>query len=165
MVALGVVLVIVDAQHNRQVFAFGRSRDDDFPGPALADVVDRALDHLALLVDAIFLDGEDAGAFDHDLDAQAAPRDVGRVGFLERLDLLPVDNQGILCHLNLAIETAIVRVVLEQVGHGWQVTNIVECNHFQLLRVVIAHGLQDLPSNATKTIDTYFRCHNEPPRN
>ena len=88
MVLGRIVLVLVDAQHHGQVFAFGGGRDDDLLGATSGDVVDRALDGLALLVDAIFLDGEQAGRLDHDVDAQVTPLDGGRVRLLEDLDLL-----------------------------------------------------------------------------
>ena len=91
----GIVLVFVDAQHDGQVLALGRGGDDDLLGPALGDVVLGAQDNLALLVDAVLLDGEDAGGLDDDLDAQVAPGQLAGIGFFEDLDRLAVDDQ---CH-------------------------------------------------------------------
>ncbi len=91
VVVLRVILVFVDAQHDGHVFAFRRSRNDDFLGAAGGDVVDCALDGLALFVDAVFLDGEKAGGFDHDVNAQVLPRDRRRIGLFEDFDFLAVD--------------------------------------------------------------------------
>ncbi len=58
---LGIVFIFVDAEHDGQIFALCRSGDNDFLRAAFGDVVDGALDGLALLIDAVFLDGEQTG--------------------------------------------------------------------------------------------------------
>ena len=94
MVLGWIVLVFVDAQHDGQILAFGGSRNDDLLGAARGDVIDCTLDGLALLVDAVFLDGEQTGRLDDDVDAQVFPHDGGRIGFLEDFDFLAIDQQG-----------------------------------------------------------------------
>ena len=163
MVLGGVILVVIDAQDDGQVFALGRSRDDNFLGAAFGDVVDGAFDDLALLVDAIIFDREDARAFDHDIHAQAAPGDIGRVGFLETLDGLAINQQGVIFHLDRAVEAAVVAIIFQQVRHGGQVADIVESNNFQLIRIIIPDRLENLATNATETVDTYFDRHSNPP--
>ena len=63
MVGLRIILVFVDTHHDGQVFTFSRCGNDDFPGTSGSNVVDRALDGLALFVDAVFLDCEKTGGF------------------------------------------------------------------------------------------------------
>ena len=132
MVLLRIVLVFVDAQHDGQVFAFGGGGNDDLLGATGGDVIDCTLDGLALLVDAVFLDGEQTGRLDHDVHAQVFPRDGGRIGFLEDFDFLAIDQQTIVGNFDGAIEAAIGRIVLEQVRHRLHVADIVEGNHFQV---------------------------------
>ena len=117
MVLGGIVLVFVDAQHDSQVFAFSGSGNDDLLGAARGDVIDCTLDGLALLVDAVFLDGEQTSQLDDDVNAQIFPHDGGRVGFLEDFDFLPIDQKIIVGNFHSAIETAIGRIVFEQVSH------------------------------------------------
>ncbi len=74
----GIIFIFVDAEHYGQVLALCRGGNDDFLRAAFGDVVDRAFDRLALLIDAVFLDGEQAGRLDHDIHAEAAPRDAKR---------------------------------------------------------------------------------------
>ena len=60
--------------------------------------------------------GEDARGLDDDVDAQVAPRQVGRVALAEDLDLLAVDDQRVLGVLDGAVEGAVGGVVLEEQG-------------------------------------------------
>ena len=82
VVLVGVVLVEVDAEADRDVLALGGRRDDDLLRPAAVDVLLRVL--------AV---GEAAGGLDDDVDAQVAPRQVGRVGLGEHLQLVAVDRR------------------------------------------------------------------------
>ncbi len=164
MMLLGIILVFVDAQHDGQVFAFGRSRNDDFLGATGGDVIDCAFDGLALLVHAVFLDGEQTGRLDHDVDAQVLPRDGGRIGLLEDLDFLAIDQQAIISNFDGAVEATIVRVVFEQVSHGLRIADVVEGDHFQFIWIQIADGLEHLTTNPPKSINTNFYSHFKPPR-
>ena len=138
MMLLGIILVFVDAQHDGQVFAFRRGGNNDFLGAAFGDVIDRAFDGLAFLVHAVFLDREQAGGLDDDIHAQVTPRDRGGIGLFEGLDLLAVNDESIISNFNFSIEATIVRVVLEQVGHGLHVADVVERDHFEFIWILIA---------------------------
>ena len=48
-------------------------------------------------------------------------------------------------------------------GHGFQVTDVIERNHFQFTWMMITYRFQHLPSNAAKSVDTYFNSHDKPP--
>ena len=76
VVRAGVVLVVVDAEHDGDVGLGRRRGDDDLPR-ARVDVLLRLV---AL--------GEEAGRLDYDLDAEVAPRQRGRVALGQQLELL-----------------------------------------------------------------------------
>ena len=135
---LRIIFVFVDAEHHGQVFAFGGSGNDDFLRAAFGDVIDCAFDRLALFVYAIFLDGEQAGRLDHNINPQTAPRNRGRISLLEDFHLLAIDRQAIIVHFDGAVETAIGRIVLEQVRHGLGVANIVERHNLKFFGIIIA---------------------------
>ena len=157
VVLLRVILVLVDAQHDGQVFAFRRSGDDDFLGATAGDVIDCALDGLALLVDAVFLDGEQAGGLRSRYPPPGPPMGSQRIGLFESLDLLAIDDQTVIVYFDRAIEAAIVRIVLEQVRHGLHVADVVERNDFQFASgYIIADRLKYLTTNTAKSVNTNF---------
>ena len=75
-----VVAILVDAEDDRDVLVLGRRADDDLLGAGI-DVRPRLRGI-----------GEDAGALEDDVDAEVAPRQVGRVALGEDLDLAAVDD-------------------------------------------------------------------------
>jgi hypothetical protein len=103
VVSVFVVLVEVDAQHHRDVLAAGRRRDDDLLG-ARIEVLGSSL---AL--------GEEAGGLDDDVDAEVAPRQVGRITLGQDLEQLAVDQDALVGHLDRSGVRAQDRVVLQQV--------------------------------------------------
>merc|ERR1719258_411908 len=108
----GVVLILVDANHQGGgVRILGGRGDDDLLGAAL-DVLHAALGR-----------GERAGRLAHVLDASVLPRDLGRVTGGRQGDRQAVDDETIVLDLEGAREAAVHGVVLEQVlhvlrGHG-----------------------------------------------
>ena len=87
-VVLGrVVHVIVHAQHNRQILTLGRGGDDHFLGAALDD--------MGLRPGILGGIAENAGGFDHDLDAQVFPGQVTGVALGEDLDVLPSTTRSL----------------------------------------------------------------------
>jgi len=124
-------------------------------------VIDSTLDGLALLVDAVFLDGKQAGGLDHNFHAQVFPRDGGGVSLFEYLNLLAIDQKTIIRIFNCAVEAAIGRIIFEQVRHCLHVANVVECNYFKFIRIHIANRFENLTANAAKSVNTNFYCHGE----
>ncbi len=61
VVDLGVVLVVVHAHHDGDVFAFGWRGDDHLLRPAGGDMVDGAFDGLAFFIDSVLFDREEPG--------------------------------------------------------------------------------------------------------
>src|SRR5947207_15387638 len=69
---------------------------------------------------------EEARGLDHDLYAQLAPGQRGRVLLREHLELLAVDEDRVVGGLHLTRERAEDRVVLEQVGERARVGDVVD---------------------------------------
>ena len=79
----GIVLVVVDAEHDGDVFAVGGSGDDDF------------FHRPAQMLLCVFGLGEPAGRFNDDLRAHDLPRNRSRIFFLEYLELLAIHGDGV----------------------------------------------------------------------
>ena len=78
---VGGQLVVVDAIDDGQVGALGRGRDEDPLGAGVE-----------MLLPA-FPVGEEAGAFERDVDAQSPVRQLGRIALGGDRDALAVDDQ------------------------------------------------------------------------
>ena len=111
---LRVVVVEVDAERDRDVRIGRRGADDDLLGAGVE------------VLGSVLALGEEAGRLDHDVGAEIAPGQRGRVALGEDLDLLAVDRDRVLARLDLAREAAEDRVVLEQVGQRGGVREVVE---------------------------------------
>ena len=71
--------------------------------------------------------GEEAGGLDDDVDAQVAPGQLVRAALGERLDLLLADDDGVVAvERDVVRQAAQDRVVLEQVGQGRVVGQVVD---------------------------------------
>ena len=105
--------------------------------------------------------GEDAGGLDHDVHAQVAPGDLGGVLLGEDPHLLAVHHQGVLLSLHGAREAAVGGVVLEQVGVGLGVGQVVDRHDLQLVRVALHDGAQGLAPDASEAVDPdpSSHCH------
>ena len=77
--------------------------------------------------------GEQAGRLDDDLGAQLLPRDVARVALGGDLDLAAVDDERLFARLDLAGVDAVVAVVLEQVGVGRGVEQVVDADDLDVV--------------------------------
>jgi hypothetical protein len=80
---IGGQLVMVDAEHDGQVDFLGRCRDQHALGAGI---------EVLLAACAV---GEEAGAFQRDVDAVGGVRQVGRIAFGGHVDALAVDDQVI----------------------------------------------------------------------
>ena len=100
---VGVVLVEVDAEDDRDVLALGRRGDDDLLRAA------------GEVLGGVLAVGEEAGRLDDDVDAEVAPR-AGRPGSrsARTLQLLAVDDQAGVVGLDRARVGPEDRVVLQQ---------------------------------------------------
>ena len=137
----GVVPLVVDTHHHRVVLVGGRGRDDDLPGAPLVDVHPRLLGV-----------GEEAGGLDHDVDPQLTPGQVAWVPLGEEADGAPVDPDLFAVRADGRAEGAERGVVLEEVGEGRGVADVVDGDHLDL-RVEPVRGPEDVPPDPPEPVD------------
>ncbi len=142
-------LVGVDAVDNRDVFVSGRRRDQNFF--RAASQVSRGG----------FLVGENTGAFEDDIDAVIFPRNRGRIALLVDVDFFAIHNQRVAFIADVEIRAAMDAVILHQMGIGLGIGQIVDRDEFDVGAARFIQGPGDKTTDATKTIDTNFDCHNE----
>jgi hypothetical protein len=140
-----VVLALVHAHEQRDVRLLGRRGDDDLLRPR-RDVLRRGV--------AI---GEEAGGFEHHLDAEVLPRQLRGILEREHLELVPVDGDAVAGGFHLGLQVAKHRVVLEQVSEGGGVRQVV---HRDEVDVPVAHGgAHDVAADATEPVDPDLHRH------
>ena len=129
-----------------QVVASG-SGDDDLLGAG----VDVSL--------SLSLGGVETGALENDVDVEVAPGQVVSVGLGVDLDLLAVDDDGVLGSLDLviarvvALRGVILQQVREHVGRG----EVVDGNDLGAL--VTEHLTESQTADATKAVNSNLYCH------
>jgi hypothetical protein len=106
--------------------------------------------------------GEEAGGLQHDVRTEVLPRQVRRVALLERGEALAPHRDGVTGCLHLALEAAEDRVVLEQVGQGRVVRQVVDADDLdvgsaRLLQSV--DGSEKVPADPAEPVDTYAHSH------
>ena len=102
--------------------------------------------------------GEEAGRLDHDVDAEVAPRQRGRVALGEHLDLVAVDDQGAVGDGDLARERAEDRVVLEQVPERPRVGDVVDGDDLDV-RARLVRCAEDVAADAAEAVDPDAYSH------
>jgi hypothetical protein len=107
---------------------------------------------------------EQAGALEDDLDAHLSPFDRARVFLGRHGDGLAVDGKVTVLGFDAAGVRPIRRVILEQVGVGRGVEQVVYGDHFQLVGMSFLDGAKDQTSNTAKAVNTYFYSHFKPPK-
>ena len=115
-----IVLVMVDAKHDGDVFVLCRSRDDDL------------LHGSAQMLFGIVRVGEMACGFHDDLHAQRLPVQQRRIFLREDFDLLAVDDDGVSFRMDTRLEIAEDRVVLEQVSQSLRAGQIIYGDDFDI---------------------------------
>ena len=110
----GSYMLVVDAHHDGDVLVLGRRRDDDLLGAAVD--VRPGLGGV----------GEEAGRLDDDVGAEVAPGQLGRVALGEDLDVLPSTVISSSSAVTSQRQPAQDGVVLEQVGQGRVVGQVVD---------------------------------------
>ncbi len=106
--------VVIDAVDDREVSAGRRGRDDDALGAALQ------------VQSRLVAGGEDAGAFERDVDAELAVRQLRRVLDGGDLDRSGADVDRVAIDRDRAGEAAVHRIVAKQVGVGLDRAEIVD---------------------------------------
>ncbi len=143
---LPVVAGVVDAEDDGVVGIGGRGRDEHLLGTGV-EVLLRA-----------FPLGEEPGRLDHDVDAELAPRQRGRIALGEHLHLLATRVDDAVAERDLAGERAQDRVVLQQMRHRGRVTEVV---HRDDLHVGSERLLrpEEVAPDAPETVDANANRH------
>jgi hypothetical protein len=100
---------------------------------------------------------EDAGALEDNIDAQLAPGKVGGVALGHVLDLLAVDDEVAVAGRDLALEGAVGRIILQQVGHNIDIGQVVDSNELDL--GVFDSNSEHIASDTAETVDTNLDTH------
>ena len=111
---VGVVGIVVDAEHEGDVGVRCRGRDNNL-GSARLEVKAR-------LVAA----REDAGRLEHNVDAELAPWQLRGIALVEELELFPRGLDRAVGGRDVAVESPEHRVVLEEMRHLVGVTEVVD---------------------------------------
>ena len=102
---------------------------------------------------------EDAGRLDDDFHFEVAPRKRRRVLLAEGADLVSVDPDHALAPAHLAVEAAVGRVVLEEMGIGRGRCEVVDGNHLEVVGMTLEHGLEALAADSAESVDPDAGCH------
>src|SRR6476660_6240925 len=100
---------------------------------------------------------EKAGAFHHEIDAKRFPRQLRRIAFGYDLDAVVVDDDAVAVHAYRRRKAPVRGVVLQQVGVGLRVAQVVDRHELQgVLLAAFIVGPQHHASDASKTVDRYL---------
>lgn len=149
VVLFGIVLVVVHAHDDGDVFFLGRSGDDDLFG---------AVVHMHGRLGGL---AEDAGAFHHHVHVMLAPGQLMGIALGEAVDVPVTDLHFLTVHLGVQEGAAVDGVVLQQLEVGGGVEEVVDGHHFHAISVALAQGAEHLAADAAETIDTdtnFFHC-------
>jgi hypothetical protein len=147
VVALGVVVALeVDAEGDGHVRLLGGGGDDHLLGAGLE------------VLGGVGAGGEEAGRLDHDVDAEVAPGQSGRIALGEDLDLVAAGDDRVAVDLDPAGVAAEDRVVLEQVGHRGRVDEVVDRDEVDV-RARLLGGPEDVAPDAAETVDADLHSH------
>ncbi len=125
-----------------------RRRDDDFLGAAM---------HMRR---GLGLAGEQPGAFQHHVGADAAPGDLGRVAFREHPDLVAVYPQVIALDAHRAGKLAVSGVVAGEVRVGGGIAQVVDSHDLDVMvALAFVECAQDVAPDAAVTVDSDFDWH------
>jgi hypothetical protein len=141
-------LVVVDAEDDGEVGTIGRGRDNDALGAG--GQVRRGL----------VAGGEDARAFERDIDAEFAVRQGRRVldrGHLDRL--AAADDDRVAADFDACRELAVDRVVTQQVCVGLDRAEVVDGNDLDIGAAGFDDCSQHVAADAAETVDGNLDSH------
>src|SRR6202790_4760237 len=141
----GIVLLFVHAEHDGQVFVLCGGGDDDFFHAA------------SEMFPGVVGVGEVAGGLDDDLSSNGIPGQGSGIFFFKNFDDFAVDRNTVGAGGDFVRQVAEDRVVLQQMGKGLRVGEIVYSYKVEVL--VGERGAKNVASDAPKSIYTNFYCH------
>jgi hypothetical protein len=103
--------------------------------------------------------GEQAGAFEHEVHAELAPRQLGRIAFGKYADAVAVHDQGIALDLHLAAKLAVHGVVAREVGVRLRVAQVIQRDDLNVFAARFVQGAQHVAADAAVAVDSDFDGH------
>ena len=140
-------LVVVDAVDDGEVGVFAGGRDQ------------HALGAGGQVGGGLVAGGEDARAFQRDLDAEFLVGQLGRVALGGHLDRAAADVDRVAGDLHLMRELAVHRIVAEQVGVGLDRAEIVDGDDLDVRTAGFDDGAQNIAPDASETVDRDLHSH------
>jgi hypothetical protein len=108
--------------------------------------------------------GEDAGAFERDIDPQLLPRQFRRIALGGDADLALAGVEPVLARADLGREAAVHAVVFQEMRVGRDRPEIVDPDDLELLLRMLERGAHDQAADAAETIDRNPYRHLRPSR-
>ncbi len=133
--------VIVHTLHDGQRVVLHGRRDDDALGAGLEVPL------------GFFVRLEVAGGFHHDVDAEFLPRTLRRVALAYHADFFAVHGEVIAAYLNVSLQAAMQRVVLEQVRAHIARRRGVHADDLDLVGVVFDELAVHIAADAAVPVD------------
>ena len=143
-----IVLVVIDAHDDGDVLVLGGSRDQDLLGAGV---------QVGLGLGGV---GEETGGLNDDVDAQLTPGKVRRIPLGEGLDLLAADLDGVIVVGDFFGEASEDGVVLQEMGEGLVVSEIVDGNHLEV-SAGCDKCAEVVAADAAKAVDSNLDGHFE----
>ncbi|MNK46551.1 hypothetical protein D3C87_653360 [compost metagenome] len=108
--------------------------------------------------------GEDAGAFERDIDAEFLVRQRCRIANGRHLDRLAAANDDrVAFDLYVGRELAVDRIVAKQMGVGFNRAEVVDGNNFDIGTAGFDDGAQDVAADAAEAVNGNFYSHLQSP--
>jgi hypothetical protein len=140
-------LLVVHAIDDGEVGAVGRRGNED------------ALGASGQQARRLVASGEDARAFQRDVDAQLAERQGGRILDCGDLDRTGSDVDRVARHGDHAGETAVDRIITHKMGVGLDRAEVVQADDLDVGAAGLDDGAQDVAADAAKTVDEDLNRH------
>ena len=103
---------------------------------------------------------EQARAFEHDVDAELAPRQFRRIALRDHADPVAVDDHRVAVDVHVALEPAMHGVEAGQMRVGVGIAEIVDRHDLDLALVwSLVQGAQNVAADAAIAVDADLDCH------
>ena len=139
--------LVVDAVDEHRGRVLGRSGHDDLLG-ASRDVSAS----LGVLE-------KEAGGLDDDFSADVAPSESGRILLGREADLLAVNDEVVAVNSDIVLEDAVDGVVLKHVREVIGIEEVVDADHFDVVREVLDRSTEHHATDTAEPIDTNLDSH------
>ena len=140
-------LVVVDAVNDGQIDVLAGGRDQHLLGTG------------GEVLFAACAVGEEAGAFQRDVDAVRGMRQVGRIALGRNVDALAVDDQIVAIDFDRAAKGTVNTVTLEQHGIGLGRSQIVDRDQFEVMIGARKDRPRHIAPDAPETVDRNLDRH------